>query len=339
MSSLDYTAYYIIYAIVSVFIFSFFTMLRVRGKYRRLQRDLKTAVIRKDSQIKNKVLYSIVEDYRIISMAARGEVNTHAIVERNFYNRLKGLGLGERFVKKSVALMVVLGLMGTFYGLALALWKQVELLNPGGNSGLLANMDSVILGLISSAREMAAAFSTCMAGVGGSIVITALGIVINIEESKEGLMVQLEDYLDNVVEQELLQYKESELSRISMAIISSFDGVSQKVENVLRSTVVDFSDKLALASSNMEKSSKCLEDTIMKFEEALAVFNNNTRDFGEFNYNLRGNIERMDIGFLNLRECLAETADIINSNQRAMNDFTDAMQQAAAAISCEKDDK
>ncbi len=337
VSSLGYVAYSIMCAIAIIFVFSFFTMLRVRGKYRKLERDLRTAITKKDGKIKNKVLSSIVEDYRTISMTARGEINTQTIVEKNFNNRLKGLGLGERFVKNSVSLMVVLGLLGTFYGLTLSVGKLVELLNSSGNNDLLVSMDSVISGLISSVKGMSVAFSTSLTGVGGSIVITVMGILINIEESRQSLMVQLEDYLDNVVEQELLQYKESELSRISTAIITSFDGVSQRVEDVLRSTVLDFSDKLAMASNNIEKSSKCLEDTIMKFEEALAVFNNNTRDFGEFNYNLRGNIERMDIGFLNLRECLVETAGIINSNQRVMSDFTDAVQQAAAAISSEKD--
>jgi hypothetical protein len=336
VSSLGYTAYYIICAIAVIFIFSFFTMLRVRGRYRKLQRDLKAAITKKDSHINNKVLCSVVEDYRTISMTARGEVNTQALVEKNFNNRLKWLRLGERFVKSSVLLMAVLGLMGTFYELTLSVGEMVEPLNAGGNSELLVRLNLIISGLISSSRGIATAFSTSLAGVGGSIVITVLGIFINIKESRQSLMIQLEDYLDNVVEQELLQYKESELSRISMAIITSFDGLSSRVEDVLRNTVLDFSDKLALASNNIEKSSKCLEDTIMKFEEALAVFNNNTRDFGEFNYNLKGNIERMDVGFLNLRECLVETAGIINSNQRAMSEFAGAVQQAAAAVSYEK---
>ena len=336
LNNLGYTAYSIICAIAIIFIVSFFTMLCVRGKYRRLQKELKSAAVKKDSKFKNKVLSAIVEDYKTISMTARGEVNTQAIVEKNFHTRLKGLGLGERFVKNSVSLMVVLGLLGTFYGLTLSVGKLVELLSVGGSNELLVGMDSVITGLISSVKGMSVAFSTSLAGVGGSIGITVLGIIINIEEARQSLMVQLEDYLDNTVEQELLKYKESELSRISMAIITSFDGVSSKVEDVLRGTVLDFSDKLAMASNNIEKSSKCLEGTIMKFEEALAVFNNNTRDFGEFNYNLRGNIERMDVGFLNLRECLVETARIIASNQRVMNGFSDAVQQAAAAINCEK---
>jgi len=336
MNGLGYTAYSIICAIAIVFTVSFFTMLRVKGKYCRLQKDLNSAELRKDSKFKNKVLSDIVEDYRIISMTARGEVNTQAIVEKNFHTRFKSLGLGERFVKNSVSLMVVLGLMGTFYGLTLSVGRLVDLLSTGENSELLVSMDSIIAGLISSVKGMSVAFSTSLAGVGGSLTITAMGIITNIEEARQGLMVQLENYLDNTVEQELLQYKESELSRISNAIIASFDGVSSKVEDVLRSTVLDFSDKLAYAGSNMEKSSKCLEETIMKFEEALAIFNNNTRDFGEFNYNLRGNIERMDVGFLNLRECLVETARIIASNQSLMSAFSDSVQQAAAAVNCEK---
>ncbi|HYF83707.1 MAG TPA: hypothetical protein VEB00_11845 [Clostridia bacterium] len=336
VNNLGYTAYSIICAIAIIFMVSFFTMLRIRGKYRRLQKDLKAAAVKKDGKFKSQVLSAIVEDYRTISMAAKGQVNTQAIVEKNFSIRLKGLGLGERFVKNSVSLMVVLGLLGTFYGLTLSVGKLVELLSASGNSELLVGMDSIITGLISSVKGMAVAFSTSLAGVGGSIVITVVGIIFNIEEARQGLMVQLEDYLDNVVEQELLQYKESELSRISMAIITSFDGFSGRVEDVLRGTVVDFSDKLAKASENIERSSKCLEGTIMKFEDALAVFNNNTRDFGEFNYNLRGNIERMDVGFLNLRECLVETARIISSNQRVMSSFSDTVQQAAAAYSNEK---
>jgi hypothetical protein len=333
VDNLGYAAYSIICTIAIIFMISFFTMLRVRGKYRRLQKDLGMVAIKKDNKIKSQVLSAIVENYRTISMTSRGEVNTQALIEKNLNTRLKGLGLGERFVKNSVSLMVVLGLLGTFYGLTLSVGKLVELLNSSGNSEVLVGMDSVITGLVSSVKGMSVAFSTSLVGVGGSIVITALGIIFNIEEARQSLMVQLEDYLDNVVEQELLQYKESELSRMSMAIINSFDGVSQKVEDVLRSTVLDFSDKLALASNNIERSSQCLESTIMKFEEALAIFNNNTRDFGEFNYNLRGNIERMDVGFLNLRECLVETAKSINSNQRAMNDFTDSVQQAAVTLS------
>lgn len=338
VSDLGYTAYSIICAIAAIFMVSFFTMLRIRGKYRRLQKDIGNAAVKKDARIKNQVLNAIVEDYRTISIGARGETNTQAIVEKNFNMRLKGLALGERFVKNSVSLMVVLGLLGTFYGLTLSVGKLVELLSNSGDSQLLVGMDSIITGLISSVKGMSVAFSTSLAGVAGAIAITVLGILFNIEEARQATLVQLEDYLDNVVEQELLQFKESELSRISMAIMSSFDGFSGKVEDVLKSTVLDFSDKLAAASSNIEKSAKCLEGTILKFEDALAVFNNNTRDFAEFNYNLKGNIERMDLGFLNLRECLVETAKVISSNQKVMSSLSDTMQQAAASYGSAKGD-
>ncbi len=338
VNSLGYTAYAIICAIAGIFILSSVFMFSIKGKYRKLQKDLKSAAMKKDGEFRSQVLSAIVEEYRIISMAAKGEVNTQSLVERNINSRFGGLRLGERFVKNSVSMMVVLGLMGTFYGLTLSVGRLVELLNAGGNSELLVSMESIIGGLVSSVKGMSVAFSTSLAGIGGSLLITVLGVLINVEEARQSMMVQLEDYLDNIVEQELLQYKESELSRISTAIMTSFDGFSCRVEDVLRNSVLDFSDKLAKASVSIESSSKCLEDTIEKFEEALAVFNNNTRDFSEFNYNLKGNIERMDVAFLNLRECLVETARIISSNQRVMNGFTDAVQQAAAAISSEKGD-
>jgi len=311
-------------------------MVFVRGKYKGLQNELSSAAERRDARFRSHVLSDIVEDYKTISLASKGEINTQAIVEKNLSIKLRGLGLGERFVKNSVSLMVVLGLLGTFYGLTMSVGRLVELLGTSGNSDILVSMDSVVTGLISSVRGMAVAFSTSLAGVGGSIVITVLGIVINIEESRQSLMVQLEDYLDNTVEQELLQKKESELSRISRVIESSFDGFSSRVEDILRSTVLDFSDKLAAASSNIENSARCLDETIIKFEKALSVFSSNTRDFSEFNHNLRGNIERMDVSFINLRESIAETSKNIASNQEAMNSFSAAVQQAAAVIGSEK---
>jgi methyl-accepting chemotaxis protein len=336
ISNLGYAAYTIICAIVVIFFVSLLTMVFIRGKYRKLQYDLASAAARRDARFRNQVLSAVVDDYKAISLAARGEVNTQAIIEKNFSIMLKGAGLGERFVRNSVSLMVVLGLLGTFYGLTMSVGRLVELLSTSGNSDVLVSMDSIITGLISSVRGMAVAFSTSLAGVGGSIVITVLGIVINIEESRQSLMVQLEYYLDNIVEQELLQNKESELSRISKTIVTSFDGFSAKVEDILRSTVLDFSDKLAAAGSNIENSSKCLEETIVKFENALSLFSSNTRDFSEFNHNLRGNIERMDVAFMNLRESIAETSKNIASNQEAMNNFSAAVQQAAAVFGGEK---
>jgi len=330
LSDLGYTAYSIIFAIAVIFSVSLFTMISVRGRYRRLQKELKSVEARGD-KFRSVILSDIVEDYKSISMNSRGEVNTQALVEKNLSAGLKSLGLGERFVKNSVSLMVVLGLLGTFFGLTMSVGKLVELLNASGNSELLVEIDSIIPGLISAVKGMAVAFSTSLAGICGSIVITVLGILINIEEARQSLMVQLEDYLDNVIEQELLKHKESELGRVSAAIAGCFDDFSLKVENVLRNTVVDFSDKLSTASSNIVKASEGLEGTIGRFEGALAVFASNTRDFSEFNYNLRGNIERMDVSFLNLKESLSETSDIIAANHKAVSGLSEAVQQAAGA--------
>ncbi|MGE5630382.1 MAG: hypothetical protein ACM3TR_04705 [Caulobacteraceae bacterium] len=331
-SKLDTAAYSIIYAIMSIFIVSFATMLRVRGKYAALRRDLTGVGNRKDGRYKYQVLNCIIDEYRAVSTASKTGANTQAIIEKNFCTRLKGLILGERFVKNSVSLMVILGLLGTFYGLSLSVGKLVELLTVSGDTDMLASMESIIFSLISSVRGMSVAFITSLAGIACSIVITLFGIIFSIEDMRQALMIQLEEYLDNTVELEISGQRESEVSILGRTMTASLNSFSSRVEGVFRGTMTDFAEKLALASSSIETSSKCLEGTILKFNEALLSFRDNTRDFSEFNYNLRGNIERMDVSFLDLKEALAETSKLITINYKAMDEFSEAVQLVAASI-------
>ena len=48
LSDLGYTAYSIIFAIAVIFSVSLFTMISVRGRYRRLQKELKSVEARGD---------------------------------------------------------------------------------------------------------------------------------------------------------------------------------------------------------------------------------------------------------------------------------------------------
>lgn len=332
ISKLDTTAFSIISTIMAIFVISLFIMLRVRGRYRRLSRDLSGLNGRKDGKCKQQVLNSIIDEYKTVSVTSKAAVNTQAIIEKYFSTKLKSLGFGERFVKSSVSLMVILGLLGTFYGLTLSVGKLVELLTVSGNTDMLTSMESIIESLISAVRGMSVAFMTSLTGIACSIVLTIFGIIFNVEEARQALLVQIEEYLDNTVELELAKYKESELSLMHKALVSSLAEFTGKMEGVLRATVTDFGEKLALTSSSIETSSKSLEGTIAKFDESIATFRDNTRDFSEFNYNLRSNIERMDVSFSNLSESLQDTAKLVSANQRVMNEFCEAVQLVAAAL-------
>lgn len=339
LGKLDTVSYSIICTILAIFAASFVTMLKVRGRYRKLSRDLSSLTGRKDSKCKYQILNNIINEYKTVSISSKAAVNTQAIIEKSFSTKLRGLRFGERLVKNSVSLMVILGLLGTFYGLTLSVGKLVELLSESSNTDMLTSMGSIILSLISAVRGMSAAFATSLAGIACSTVITVLGIVFNIEEARQALMVQIEEHLDNTVELELAKYKESEFSLMNKALVSSLKDIGNKMEDVMNSTVSDFAEKLAAASSSIETSSESLKDTIVKFDQALSSFRDNTRDFSEFNYNLRSNIERMDVSFSNLNEVLGETVKLISSDQRAMSEFSSVVQLVTAALSQEVPDE
>ena len=326
-------AYIIITVIAIILIITLLTMLRVRRRYRKLSRDLSGLNGRKDGKCKSQVLNIIINEYKTVSVSSKAPVNTQAIIEKNLLTYLRGLGFGERFVKNSVSLMVILGLLGTFYGLSLSVGELIELLSVNGNENILTSMESIIVSLISAVSGMSVAFLTSLAGIASSIIVTVFGIVFNIEEAKQALLVEIEEYLDNTVELELVKYKESEFNMMHRAMVSSLSDFTVKMEEILKSNVAGFGEKLALASCSIESSSKNLENTIMKFEEALATFRDNTRDFSEFNYNLRSNIERMDVSFSNLNESLRDTAKLVTFNQNLMNEFTEAVQLVSITLS------
>ena len=59
-----------------------------------------------------------------------GERNTQAIIEENFQAELGSLLLAERFVRAATGLVIILGLLGTFYGLTLSIGKLVHSCPP-----------------------------------------------------------------------------------------------------------------------------------------------------------------------------------------------------------------
>ena len=114
------------------------------------------------------------------------EVNTQAIIEKNFSIMLKGR-TGRKVCEKFSFFNGSIRTSGNLYGLTMSVGRLVELLSTSGNSDAcqygLHYYRTYFLG-----RGMAVAFNKpCRCW--GSIVITVLGIVINIEES-QSLMVQ-----------------------------------------------------------------------------------------------------------------------------------------------------
>ena len=169
---------------------------------------------------------------------------------------------------------------------------------------------------------MAVAFITSLIGIGCAILLTIIFIIINVEEARETLMVNIEEYLDNTVAAVIAKDKETEYTMLNRILRQTFVEFGEKIEKTLKDTVEAYGEKLTHVVLDVELSSKTLESTVDKFDRALKTFADNIRDFSEFNYNLRNNIERMDVNFIKVTEALKEASKVVVENYKAIESFS-----------------
>ena len=168
----------------------------LHARYAALERDFRQNA---DPQphFSHRVLGRIVRE---AEEAARrsGERNAQAIIEENFQTELRSLLLAERFVRAATGLVIILGLLGTFYGLTVSIGKLVHVVSS--DTGAVADVTQAVThGLTDALTGMAVAFSNSLAGILSAVVLTLLGVVSNVTDRRTALMIQLETYLDRVL--------------------------------------------------------------------------------------------------------------------------------------------
>ena len=321
----------IIAIIIFVFMFSLIINAIIRRKYDNILFDLEDRVKRKNEKFDSEILNTIVENYKIAGKETHGEVNTLAIIEKVFNNRLKSCVIGERFINKSVGLVIILGLFGTFLGLTFSVAKLVTVLN-GENSSNLESINFIREGLIDSVAGMALAFITSLFGVGSSVILSIFYTIFDVQSTRESLMVQIEEYLDNYVALKISKDKETEYTIMNKILKETFDNFGNRIENSLKSTVENIGYKISNVVMNVELSSQTLDSTVEKFDRSLQMFSNNIKDFTEFNQNLKNNIERMDVNFIKFSESLTSASKMVVENYGAIENFSEEIKKSAYEV-------
>jgi hypothetical protein len=145
----------------------------------------------------HRVLNRILREAEADARRSR-ERNTQAIIEEAFQSDLRGLLLAERFVRAATGLVLVLGLLGTFYGLTLSIGKLVHLVSADSD-GASDIAQALTHGLTQALSGMAAAFSNSLVGVASAVVLTLLGVANNVTDRRTALMTRIETYLDRLL--------------------------------------------------------------------------------------------------------------------------------------------
>jgi hypothetical protein len=285
---LDPSAYGVIATIVLLLVLGVAITLVSRARYSALHKEL-----RRGDDFRSPVLTGIVRD--TLESLERGatDLNSQAIIEHNFQKRMAGMLIGERFVKATTGLLIILGLVGTFYGLTLSIGKLVNLVSAdaGGGADIAAGLTS---GLTQALSGMSVAFTCSLFGIMAAILMTLLGVFMNVADMRIALMVEIETFLDSQV--------------LRVQGNAEHGGPPVAAGNV------------AAALQQMERglshSVSQLNAAVGQFEAALSAFSTTTRDFREFNLHLKDNVQRLSLSFADLSNTLsAHMAELSRHNQ------------------------
>ena len=236
----------------------------LRGRYGALARELRAAE-RGERELRHPVLRSIVTDANA-AVRRPGEANLQAIIEERFHTELRGWLLAERFVRGATGLVIILGLLGTFYGLTLSIGRIVQLV-AGDATAATDITQGVSQGLSHALSGMAVAFSNSLVGVLSAVILTVVGILSNVSDRRTAVMVQIETFLDRVLPRPATAGR----------------------------------DRRSRASSRPSRAST---SAIARFEAALQKFAGTTGDFHEFNAHLKDNVQRLSLAFGDMSDTL-----------------------------------
>ena len=262
LSLIDSLGLAILATTLGTLVLGILTNFALRARYASLEKDLRLAR-GPDETFSHPVLDHIVRDAMDASRRS-GETNTQAIIEEHFQSELGGSLLAERFVRAATGLVIILGLLGTFYGLTLSIGKIVNLV--AAESGVGADItQGVTQGLTQALSGMAVAFSNSLVGVLSAVILTVIGVLSNVADQRTGLMVQIETALDRILPQ-------------GMGARGDGAGMGNTVAR--------------------------LDGAVARFESALQAFASTTGDFHQFNAHLKDNVQRMSLSFGELSDTL-----------------------------------
>lgn len=289
----------VIVAILSLFVLALLVLFITYARYSRL------ASLVGNLKRDNPFLRFVVNDYADAYKRHGKDVNTPAIVANGVSTKLGGSLLCERFLNNAVSLFVTLGLFGTFLGLSLSVSSLTELL--GSNTSEWLNvLDSVGGGLMSALSGMGVAFYTSLVGVACSILLTILRSIFSVQHAREKLETRLELWLDHDVAPTLPTDAPKDDAELVHQLVLALDRSTDNMSQILTDATDDLKTAINMSRAPIAAMNKTVES-----------FNAGVRDFSEFNYNLRGTVERMDVTVRDLVSGLREISRILERSGRS----------------------
>jgi hypothetical protein len=294
LALIDASGIIILAAIVLLLVSGVLVTLAIRARYALIARDVRRA--ERGNTAESGLLSHILSRVEDALRGGVAEVNAQAIVEEGFHTKLSGLLTGERYVKALAGLVIILGLVGTFYGLSSSIGRLTALLS--GQAGNVSEVTAALTqGLTETLSGMSLAFTCSLFGIVSAVILTLVNVFLSVADRRLALTVQIESYLDNT-------FLPAARTSLGHALpLPGAPGLSGDAR--IERMVHGFGEAVTR-----------LSQVVGTFEGALSTFSANTHDFQQFNLHLKDNIQRMSLSFGDLSQTLQQQTSALRGRER-----------------------
>jgi len=179
-----------------------------------------------------------------------GTASSHSIME-SVASRIDEAREITRYINN---LLIFLGLLGTFYGLATtvpAVVETIRSLNPSENEGGVEVFSRLMAGLEDQLGGMGTAFASSLLGLTGSLIVGVLELFASHGQNR--FYRQLEDWL-------------SSITRVSLANTEN-DGNNQPSSGILDEVLDQMGDQISVALSQVSSAVQKLQQSLDRADE------------------------------------------------------------------------
>jgi len=217
------------------------------------------------------------------------QVNTPALIEQVYSREKIGIFSWEGlnyFCRILPNLLLVFGLFGTFLGITINLTSLSQTINQANTS----DINSLVSELQTPLQGMSIAFTTSLAAIISSAVLTIFNSMINTNIAKYKLINSLEDYLDNIY-----QYQVPGVNRLDIIVnrmVSQQDEFLSRFGVTVRDAVESSMGNVAtqIAQGNKEVTQLATQ-VYERFTEAAGTISTAANEFKSSMQALKTNAE------------------------------------------------
>ncbi len=304
----------VFYILGLMFIIDIFLYIIIWTNLLSLNRKLKNGYIYK------RPLRKLVEGFEDLVKISVNDINTRAYID-DFFSTYKAILIplplmniikvplisAIKFIKDTVSLFILVGVLGTFVGIYTSL---VNVLNSP--EGLLAGLDSISPVL----SGMGTAFATSIIGMSLALSTTFILKLFNAEQFLAGIMARTENYLDNEIKIAKKSFLTKAIKGIEQGIKDGFDqliDLNNKIHADLKG-FGQFSQQFEEAAAYMETFNTNLAGSMNDLKDFYQTNRDFTKDFTKDVHILSLKLDKLFNGIDDLNQHQNKVAELIKNN-------------------------